>query len=59
MLLHRFASFVAKPLAELHSFNDFPRGLGRAEDPGLSGAREAAEAGPPGKRPPGAISSLE
>lgn len=47
MLLHRFASFVAKPLAELHSFNDFPRGLGRAEDPGLSGAREAAEAGPP------------
>ncbi|EIM05369.1 hypothetical protein A1A1_16645 [Planococcus antarcticus DSM 14505] len=24
MLLHRFASFVAKPLPELSSFNDFP-----------------------------------
>jgi len=28
-----------------------PRGLARALDPGLSSAREAAKALPPGKRP--------
>ncbi|ANU24594.1 hypothetical protein BCM40_15075 [Planococcus donghaensis] len=33
-------------------------GTARAEDPGLSAAREAAEAVPPGKRPPGAISLI-
>ncbi|WP_301244914.1 hypothetical protein [Sporosarcina highlanderae] len=30
-----------------------PWGSARAEDLGLRGAREAAEAVPPGKRPPG------
>jgi len=29
-----------------------PRGIARALDPGLSTAREAAKAVPPGKRPP-------
>ena len=29
-----------------------PGGTARAEDPGLSDAREAAKAVPPGKRPP-------
>ena len=30
----------------------FPGGTARAEDPGLSDAREASKAVPPGKRPP-------
>jgi hypothetical protein len=34
-----------------YSTNIFPGGTARAEDPGLSAAREAAEAVPPGKRP--------
>lgn len=29
-----------------------PGGTARAEDPGLSAAKEAAKAVPPGKRPP-------
>ncbi|RNF41169.1 hypothetical protein EEX84_02135 [Planococcus salinus] len=46
MLLYRCASFVAKTLTELSSANVFPARTARAEDPGLSKAKVAAEAVP-------------
>ncbi|WP_301722907.1 hypothetical protein [Planococcus shixiaomingii] len=46
MLLHRFASFVANVTAEFLSAITLPAGPARAEDTGLSKAREAAEAVP-------------
>ncbi|ANU11625.1 hypothetical protein BBH88_15750 [Planococcus antarcticus DSM 14505] len=33
MLLHRYASFAAKLLLELSSFNDFPAGAAKRHEP--------------------------
>ena len=44
LLLHRYASFVAKNTTNLLLVLFFPAGTARAEDPAVSEANEAAEA---------------